>query len=225
MPYAERRTDSIGLKVYSTVYLGVVQVSELDLRLCFKQIVGILTLGQGINALTSLDVYANIIKEGFVMKLKKRIAAMGAAVMMAVSMMSIGASASNPNIEAEDVYMSKNKTNMNYSVVLSGKDYFDYSWSDDGYYQTLCYVYRKGSSSSLYRIRGFYLDNKITSDRIATYTKIDNSGKDKYHSCTIISGGNSKNSGKATNKTVTDHTDFINLKNNKATFQAEYYIK
>ena len=97
MPYAERRTDSIGLKVYSTVYLGVVQVSELDLRLCFKQIVGILTLGQGINALTSLDVYANIIKEGFVMKLKKRIAAMGAAVMMAVSMMSVNASAANTN--------------------------------------------------------------------------------------------------------------------------------
>lgn len=32
MPYAERRTDSIGLKVYSTVYLGVVQVSELGLK-------------------------------------------------------------------------------------------------------------------------------------------------------------------------------------------------
>ena len=31
MLYAVRRTDSVGLKVYSTVYLGVVQVSELDL--------------------------------------------------------------------------------------------------------------------------------------------------------------------------------------------------
>ena len=65
MLYADRRTDSIVLKVCSTVYLGVVQVSELDLRLCFKQIVGILTLGQGINALTALDGYVNIIKEGF----------------------------------------------------------------------------------------------------------------------------------------------------------------
>ena len=32
MIYAERRTDSNGLKVYSTVYLGNAQVSELDLR-------------------------------------------------------------------------------------------------------------------------------------------------------------------------------------------------
>ncbi len=32
-PYADRRTDSIGLKVYSTVYLGVVQVSGCGLRI------------------------------------------------------------------------------------------------------------------------------------------------------------------------------------------------
>lgn len=32
MLYAERRTDSVGLKVYSTVYLGNAQVSELGLK-------------------------------------------------------------------------------------------------------------------------------------------------------------------------------------------------
>jgi len=88
---ADRRTDSIVLKVYSTVYLGSGQVSELDSRLCFKQIVRILTLGQGIKALTSWGGYANIMKEGFIMKLRKRIAAIGAAVMMAACTISANA--------------------------------------------------------------------------------------------------------------------------------------
>ena len=56
MFYVERRTDSVGLKEYTTVNFNIIHMLRLDLITRYKQNVGIKILNNGTKSINTINV-------------------------------------------------------------------------------------------------------------------------------------------------------------------------